>query len=510
MKLNHFIYNGLVACSLLLATSCSDSFLEEEPNQFIDEEALSGAVAKDPSKVQAYVNGAHMDVYSGGDYQTAHDDFGIPAIKLTTDLYCEDVAYTRDQHFFCFDYQLDNRLGLYRRTNSTWNQLYSLIDKCNSIILMLKPKEGAELAEGAESKLGEAYTLRAYGYFWLINLFQHPYNLDKDAPGVPLKTEDVYRQERVPVAEIYDQILSDIETGYNYLKGLGFHNKKVGVSEYVAAGIYANVLMFTGDYVKAASYAEEAIKGGSFNSAEEMLSGFNSLDLPEVIWGYEVTSETTNFYASFFSHVDPYMIGYGGAVGFRKLIASDLYNKISDTDIRKKWFGYNEKFNIDKVSFKFEEDQKLLPYVSNKFLDTYITRTGGPFLSDIIHMRIAEFYFVAAEAYYLANNEAKALEMLNKIMKNRDSEYNFTGNGQALYDEICTQKRIETFLEGCRYLDATRRNETIDRSTSTNHALDLKVMNAITYSSRDYRMIMHIPTKEIENNPEIGPEDDNE
>lgn len=510
MKLNNVIYNGFLACSLLLATSCSESFLEEESNQFIDEEHLQDATAKDPKKVQAYVNGAHMDVYNGGDYGTAHDDFGIPAIKLTTDLFCEDVAYTRDQHFFCFDYQLDNRLGMYRRTNSTWNQLYSLIDKCNTIILMLTPKEGAELAEGAEPKLGEAYTLRAYAYFWLINLFQHPYNVDKNAPGVPLKTESVYRQERVPVAEIYDQILSDIETGYNYLKGLGYHNNKVGVSEYVAAGIYSNVLMFTGDYTKAAQYAEEAIKGGSFNSEAQMLSGFNSLDLPEVIWGYDVDNETTNFYASLFSHVDPYSIGYGGAVGFRKLIASDLYNKISDTDVRKKWFGYQEKYNVDKADFSFEKSEGLLDYVSNKFLDLATVGKGDVFTSDIIHMRIAEFYFVAAEAYFLAGNEPKASEMLNKIMKNRDSKYDFAGTGQDLYNEICIQKRIETFLEGCRYLDATRRNETIDRSKSTNHATDLTIMKAVTYSSRDYRMIFHIPTKEIENNPKIGPEDDNE
>ena len=161
MKLDNILYKGFVACSLLLATSCSDSFLEEESNQFIDEEHLQDATAKDPKKVQAYVNGAHMDVYNGGDYGTAHDDFGVPAIKLTTDLFCEDVAYTRDQHFFCFDYQLDNRLGLYRRTNSTWNQLYSLIDKCNSIILMLKPKEDAELAQGADSFFCEDFS---FGY----------------------------------------------------------------------------------------------------------------------------------------------------------------------------------------------------------------------------------------------------------------------------------------------------------------------------------------------------------
>lgn len=508
MKFENKLYKGFVACSLLLlATSCGDSFLQEEPNQFLDEE-----VAKNPDKVQAYVNGAYSDLYSGGNFQASHDDAGFSAIKLVTDLYCEDVAFYNDNAFFAFDYQLDNRLGNYRRTNSTWNQLYSLVDKCNTVISMMTPAEGGEIGAEAKNKLGEAYALRAYAYFWLINLWQQPYSVDKNAPGVPLKTESEYRQERVPVGEIYKQILSDIQKGYDYLKGLGYHNDKIGLSEYAAAGIYANILMFTGEYEKAATLAEEAIKGGTFNSKEEMLSGFNSVDLPEVIWGYKVNVETTLYFASFYSHVDPYMNGYGGAGGGCKLIASDLYNKIKDTDIRKQWFGYKEQYNPgDPENTKFEAEKKngTLPYIQSKFVDKLTTGKGAAYTGDIIHMRIAEFYFVAAEAYYLAGNQAKALELLNTIMKNRDSKYNFTGNGEGLYNEICLQKRIETWMEGCRYLDATRRGETIDRSKSTNHALDLKQLNAVTYSARDYRMIMHIPNKEIENNPKIGVEDDN-
>lgn len=119
-------------------------------------------------------------------------------------------------------------------------------------------------------------------------------------------------------------------------------------------------------------------------------------------------------------------------------------------------------------------------------------------------------YFVAAEAYYLAGDETKAKNMLNTVMSTRIPGYSFTGSGSALYDEICIQKRIDTWMEGNRYLDAKRRGETIDRSKSTNHAADLSYFNAITYSSRDYRMIYHIPTTEMENNPSITTEDDNQ
>ena len=82
-------------------------------------------------------------------------------------------------------------------------------------------------------------------------------------------------------------------------------------------------------------------------------------------------------------------------------------------------------------------------------------------------------------------------------------------SGQALYDEICWQKRIDMWGEGCRYLDAKRRDENITRSASVNYAADLRFYNAIDYSARDYRMIYRIPTVEMQNNPEIPADDDN-
>ena len=52
---------------------------------------------------------------------------------------------------------------------------------------------------------------------------------------------------RVPVSEVYEQILSDIDKGYNYLKGKGIA-KKDKLNEYAAAAIYANILSFVNDY----------------------------------------------------------------------------------------------------------------------------------------------------------------------------------------------------------------------------------------------------------------------
>ena len=34
--------------------------------------------------------------------------------------------------------------------------------------------------------LGQSYTIRAYCYFWLINMYQQPYEWNKDKLGIPI------------------------------------------------------------------------------------------------------------------------------------------------------------------------------------------------------------------------------------------------------------------------------------------------------------------------------------
>ena len=127
MKLKNSIFGILLIGAAALTVSCSENYLETSPTHVADAETVSKVMQDDPSQVQAYVTGALFNLYCGGDYRLSHDDFGLPAVKLATDLMCDDIAYTNDNHFFCYDYKMDNRLGNYRRVSSTWNQFYNLI-----------------------------------------------------------------------------------------------------------------------------------------------------------------------------------------------------------------------------------------------------------------------------------------------------------------------------------------------------------------------------------------------
>ncbi|WP_319504031.1 RagB/SusD family nutrient uptake outer membrane protein [Bacteroides graminisolvens] len=475
----------------LFISSCSGDFLDKEPTQNASEEQVQELLKNDPTKIQAYITGYYRNLFDP-ESGASHDDFGLKAIELATDLMGSDMAYY-NSHFFVYDYNWDNRGSGYRRPTQTWQQLYAVISGANTVISSLKPKEGESISTEIEYMLGQSYTVRAYAYFWLVNMFQQPYQWNKDKLGIPLYTEDQTRLERCSVSDVYAQILSDIDKGYNYLKGKGIA-KKSELNEFAAAAIYANVLAFVSDepnqWQKVAQYAELAIAGGTLMNSTELLSGLNNINLSEVLWGADIDSESNTFYASFMSHMDPYSPGYGGDLGNYKMIASDLYDKISDTDIRKKWFGVD--LAESNALYKYSA------YVQKKFIDVG-SQGGDVFSSDYIYLRTGEMYFLEAEALFMAGDESGAKAKLSSIMLTRDPQYSVTVSGDALLDEIKLQKRIEMWGEGRRLLDMKRRAEPLDRTQGINHRPTVLK----TAGANDYRMIYLIPDKELNANSEI-------
>ncbi len=488
-------YLAIMAAAWTLS-SCGDSFLDKEPTQNASEDQLKALLAKDPTNIKAYISGFYKNMFNP-EARASHDDFGLKAFELATDLMGGDMAY-RTRHFFVYDYEWDNRGSSYRRPKTYWQEFYAVISGANEVISNL-----AHLAESGdatiEKYLGESYTIRAYCYFWLINMYQQPYQWNKDKAGIPLYTESVTRLERVPVGEIYTQMLSDIDKGYNFLKGKGI-SSKAELNEYAAAAIYANILSFVNDYTdqwnEVAKYAKIAIQGGTLMSEAQLLSGFNDLSLSEVLWGADIDSESNTFYASFMSHVDPYSPGYGGASGNYKMISSDLYDQIADTDIRKKWFGVD----LAETNAHYNYRQ----YIQRKFIDVGstapdFTKTGDTFCSDYIFLRTGEMYFVAAEALYRAGDTDGALTLLKEIMTARNPSYAFSGSGDDLLNEIMLQKRIEMWGEGRRLFDMKRRNENLDRTQATNHS----ATTPKSITAGDKRFIYQIPDAELNANDQI-------
>ena len=166
MKFSKYIAASMIALAGL--TSCSDSFLDTEYKEYLDEEAAAEAAGKNPS---VFLNGmwSWMVTYS----QTgsgSHDDFGYMSSLHATDMMSEDICMGAS-HWFNYDYQLDNRMYNYRRVRAHWTNYYTMIAKANEII-SLYPDGGDTVDK--KGLLGQAKTIRGLAYLHLIQLFQNP------------------------------------------------------------------------------------------------------------------------------------------------------------------------------------------------------------------------------------------------------------------------------------------------------------------------------------------------
>jgi len=439
--------------ALLIGFSSCD--IDAESSDVITPDQTDGielALAK------SYISGAYAQLFNN-EFQTEYDNFGVRALMYATDVMTDDVAFSPTAPIrFNYDYQNDNRALNYRRPTSTWRQYYAFINAANLALTFLEPKylEGEELSAEEELYLGQAYGLRAYCYFTLINMFQQPYNVNKSALGIPIYTVTESKPGRNTVAEVYDVILSDLKNAYELLEDKSF-TTAAEINKYAVAGFYARVLCFVNDYpnqwTEVAKYADIATQKGSLLTGTDLLYGFNSIDKSEIIWGSSVNSETTTYWASFFPFIDPFCGGYTG--GREVKISSELHNYIDLTnDVRAGWFSAENEV-IDGVS--------LPKWTTKKYVDR------GEFTSDYIYMRTGEMHFVKAEALFLSGDEPGAKSALETIMTTRAPGYTTSKSGNDLLNEIRIQKRIETWCEGVRLFDMKWRAEALDRTKSTNH-----------------------------------------
>ena len=144
-------YLAILAAAFMMG-SCSDDFLDKEPSENASEDQIKDLLDKDPTAIQAYITGYYKNMFSP-EAQQSHDDFGLKAFELATDLMGDDMAYMTS-HFFVYDYLLDNRASSYRRTTTYWQELYAVISGANEVISGLK-----EQADSGSIHIGKTISI---------------------------------------------------------------------------------------------------------------------------------------------------------------------------------------------------------------------------------------------------------------------------------------------------------------------------------------------------------------
>ncbi len=205
------------------------------------------------------------------------------------------------------------------------------------------------------------------------------------------------------------------------------------------------------------------------------------------MWGVDLTLDMGLDLVSWWGQVDIFTYSYAWA-GDPKVINSDLFAKIPDTDARK------AQFLADPASWA--------AYTPYKKFYAPAREIGGQreVTTDYVYMRVAEMYLLKAETLAKSGDEAGAKTALKALLAERlpDTAYVDGLSGQALLDEIYLQTRIELWGEGKSYLAMKRNKATIKRGAN-----DL-VLAGNSYAYNDPKLTFEIPQSEIDNNPNIN------
>jgi hypothetical protein len=472
---------------LLVFGSCKKEYLDTNPSADVTGEVVFATT----QGAQVALDGTYRDMYSS---LTNHGNFGQKSYEIVSDLMGEDIViHAQGYGWFNTDYQYTSIETSTddSRSERTWYYYYRTINNVNRILANIDAATGTQ--DEKDVIKGQALALRAYSYFYLINFFQQTYKGNETKPGVPLYTEPTTEgKPRGTVQEVYTQIVQDLKDAETLLTGKATGHKS-HISAATAQGIMARVALQMEDYATAAEYAKKARGTVAPMSAAAYNQGFNSIANPEWLWGMEVNVEQATIYASYFSHMDNTANGYAGLGSYKK-ITKELYDQIPTTDARK-------------AAFK-------APGAAGAQPDLTILKFRKPNASswngDYLFLRAGEMYLIEAEASARLGNEGNALTVLNTLIKTRNPEYNFSGTGAALLNEILLQRRIELFGEGFRLNDIKRLHLGLNRTVGPgNHGAPS--FDAIVYNLPDQspRFLMRIPQSELNTNKSFTPDDQN-
>ena len=458
------IFKNISIASVLiifLLSSCSKSFIERNPFDSVPE----GDAITDASSMQNALNGAYAAMRAVGVYGR---DFPVIGDLQADNTFLEVENSGRYIPQYQFNFTATD--GTF---DEMWKGCYTVILRANKII-------DADISgSDVDALKAQAYGIRGLMYFKLVNAYAKPYTEDPNAMGVPLVLHyDPYAQPpRNTVKEVYDQIVSDLNKGFQTANG---YSNSVTLSKYAIEGLLAKTYLYMGDNANAKAAAVDVINNSEFSlvsskNYEDFWAdpGIHS-DGVEVM--FEVDQDIINNNGPddlAGIYVDTYQDIY---------VSSDLYALYSSTDIRQSVMrsGYTKSGSPAVLVYKYRNEN------NTKDKD------------NIKVIRLAEVYLIAAEAS-LPGNEEDARMYLNDLAETRDPDFSgYTSSGTDLLNDIITERRKELAFEGDRYYDLNRLMRDITRVANAG-----SVPGPLEIPYTDFHRIAPIPQTELQANPNI-------
>lgn len=324
-----------------------------------------------------------------------------------------------------------------------WAPFYNYIFDCNAAIEGLNDANALTPAVRTQL-LGEAKFMRAFFYFYLVNLFG----------DVPLVTTTNWQtNSQLPRAaknQVYQQIISDLKDAQgllsdNYVALDAIHSttERVRPNKWAATALLARVYLYTGDWSDAQTQASNIINNSSLYSLTTLNNTF-LMNSNEAIWQLQPIQQGWNTQdARTFIIPATGPSDVSGPNGYPVYLSPMLLNSFEPGDQRlTNWVG---SVTVTGTTYYF-------PY-------KYKSVTQGAALTEYLMVfRLGEQYLIRAEAEAQLNQGSSASADLN-IIRNRAGLSNYAGltDKASLLSVIAHERQVELFTEwGHRWLDLKR------------------------------------------------------
>ena len=435
---------------LFAAMSCDNMLDVNLPTSELD----SSTIYQSDETAEAAVNGIYASMVTSTYYNALHTVLGETSDELVLNTLLDNV-YTSNEIPVDDSYM-----------SSMWTELYKTIYDANAVIEGIS--SSATLTNAlAVNWIGEAKFLRAYCYFYLVNLWGE----------IPLITttdvEENALAERSSIASVYDQIMSDLNEATIALPEdyTNYSSNRSRATRWAAYALRARINLYLENWEEAESDASQVISQTSLFS---LVTGLTSTNSPFILNSNEAILQLAYYNVTY---------TYEGSAVYT---TSGTYMLRNGNSLFQSGDARLTNWTITVTGA--DNNTYLAP---RKYKNSY---SSTPSERSTL-LRLAEVYLIRAEARVEQNNLDGAIQDLETIR----SRAELTGSGAAddndqasILAAIYSERQREFFAEcGHRWLDL-KRTGTVD-----------SVLSGIKsqWSSND--ALYPIPEKAINTNPNL-------
>jgi len=509
---------GVVALGLLLFISgCSEDILNQDNNNATS----TGNFGNSAEQVKSAVNGAFH--------------------PITGTFFWGRIVHTgamlRSDEFNIFPFGSNTAMSTFqgnpgdRWATEPWQELYKSIARCNNIII--NTSADALGSEDYDSLVGQAYFLRAFDYWYLLNLYGN----------VPLITDlpdlDNLLVNQAPTQDIWNQIISDLTMAEAMLPSSWSGENAGRATSGAATALKGKSYLYMGDWTNAHQTLDDLVGEYSLLPAAQFGDNFSTtnennsesvfelqfLGQANFVWGSDIPQTGTmgNYHIDYAppakspdqSHVvNPWL--------------KELFEANGDTFRRNETLAYDYAgatgyggvpFNTDFVDdIPVATDASVEPIFSKKYSGMDIgTRGEVDFLGTNVGnnwriIRYSDVLLMLAEGLNEDGMTSAAIGYVNMVRERPGSGLTAlptTLTQVAARQAIIDERAMELAGEGHRFFDLVRWELADDymgatslHVTNGSQTYHPKSLSGGTYQTGKHELVW-IPNSERDSNPNL-------